>query len=197
MSEFPASEASQVKYTRHLRNYLLNRDFQLRFSMIIVGISAVLTGGLSYFVMHKAREASRVVEVRAMDPTDELGRQLAEQFASNDRALLMILVIFGVLLCIALLGFGIVLTHKVAGPLFKMGLYLDRIRDGRLTPITALRKGDQLTDFFEHFRAAHDALRQRTEHDIALIGRAIASVSDPAVKAELEAARSSKEGSLR
>ena len=55
-------------YKRSLRNYLLNSSYQLRFTAVIVVISAILTGGLGYLVMHNAHEASRVVSVRAMDP---------------------------------------------------------------------------------------------------------------------------------
>src|SRR5262245_53352204 len=120
------------KHQRHLRNYLLNTRYQLRFTAVIVGISAILTGGLGYFVISKAHEASRVVQVRAMDPTDELAQQLAAQFARNDRIMMVVLIAFGFVLSLVLAAYGIVLTHKVAGPLFKIANYLDKIRDGKL-----------------------------------------------------------------
>jgi hypothetical protein len=68
--------------------------------------------------------------------------------------------------------YGIVLTHKVAGPLYKVSIYLDKIREGKLGQVYALRKGDELVEFFEHFKAAHDALRKQEEGDIALLTRA-------------------------
>jgi hypothetical protein len=37
-------------YKRSLRNYLLNSSYQLRFTGVIVVISAILTGGLGYLV---------------------------------------------------------------------------------------------------------------------------------------------------
>jgi hypothetical protein len=184
-------------YKRSVRNYLLNSSYQLRFTGVIVVIAAVLTGGLGYFVMSKAREASRLVSVRAMDPTDELAQQLAAQFAHNDRILMLILVAFGFVLSMVLAGYGIVLTHKVAGPLFKITNHLDKIRDGKLGVVYNLRKGDQLVDFFEHFKGAHDALRARTEEDIALFDKAIAAVGAGPVADELRAARQRKEESLK
>jgi nitrogen fixation/metabolism regulation signal transduction histidine kinase len=156
-------------HKRSLRNYLLDSGYQLRFTGVIVVIAAVLTGGLGYFVMSKAHEASRLVSVRAMDPTDELAQQLAAQFAQNDRILMLILISFGFVLSLVLAGYGIVLTHKVAGPLYKITNHLDQIRDGKLGIVYNLRKGDQLVDFFRHFKGAHDALRHRTEEDIALL----------------------------
>jgi hypothetical protein len=183
-------------YRRSLRNYLLNSRYQLRFTAVIVIISAVLTGALGYVVMSKAHEASRVVQVRAMDPTDSVAQQLADQFARNDRQMMVILIVFGFALCVALAAYGIMLTHKVAGPLFKITTHLDQIRDGKLAHIRNLRKGDELVDFFEHFKGAHDALRARTEEDIALYDRAIAALGASPVADELRAARAKKKESL-
>jgi hypothetical protein len=184
-------------YKRSIRNYLLDSAYQLRFTAVIVVISAVLTGGLGYFVMHKAHEASRVVQVRALDPTDELAQELVKQFEQNDRILLVGLIAFGFVLCLVLAGYGIVLTHKVAGPLFKVASYLDKIRDGHLGVVYNLRKGDQLVDFFAHFKGAHDALRANTEADIVLLDKAIAAVGSGALADELKRARQRKEESLK
>jgi hypothetical protein len=185
------------KSQRRLKNYLLNIRYQLRFTLTIVGISAALTGGLGYVVMSKAHEASRVVEVRAMDPEDALARELVQQFARNDRVMTLALIAFGLLLAVVLTAYGIVLTHKVAGPLFKVTLYLDKIREGKLGTVYNLRKGDQLVDFFEHFKSAHDALRSRTEADVALLDRAIAQLGNSPLADELRAAKTKKEESLK
>jgi hypothetical protein len=147
--------------------------------------------------MHKAHEASRVVQVRALDPTDELAQELVKQFEQNDRILLVGLIAFGFLLSVVLAAYGIVLTHKVAGPLFKVAHYLDNIREGKLGVVYNLRKGDQLVDFFAHFKNAHDALRAGAEADIVLLDKAIAALGSGAVADELRAARARKEESLK
>jgi len=192
-----APPQGRPKHQRHLRNYLLNAGLQLRFTLIIVAISATLTGGLGWVVMSKAHEASRVVQVRAMDPTDEMAQQLVTQFAHNDKVMLAVLVAFGVLLSVVLSAYGIVLTHKIAGPLYKVTLYLDKIRDGKLGQVYNLRKGDELVEFFEHFKAAHDNLRKGAEADIALLDKAIGAVGASPVADELKAAKQRKEESLK
>ena len=184
-------------YKRSVRNYLLNSSYQLRFTAVIVVISAILTGGLGYLVMRNAHEASRVVQVRALDPTDAMAQELVRQFARGDRMLMLTLIAFGFVLSLVLAAYGIVLTHKVAGPLYKITNHLDKIRDGKLGVVYNLRKGDQLVDFFQHFKGAHDALRARTEEDIALIDKAIAAVGAGPVADELRAARQRKEESLK
>jgi hypothetical protein len=98
---------------------------------------------------------------------------------------------------VVLAAYGIVLTHKVAGPLFKITGHLDKMRDGKLGVVYNLRKGDQLVDFFDHFKSAHDALRARTQEDIALIDRALSAVASGPVADELRAAKQRKEESLK
>jgi hypothetical protein len=197
MPDTGVAAPAKVPYKRSVKNYLLNLRYQLKYTLTIVGISLVLTGGLGYFIISKAREASRLLEVRAMDPTDELAQQLSAQFATNDRMMMIVLVIFGVLLCVTLTAYGIVLTHKVAGPLFKVSTHLDKIRDGKLGVVYDLRKGDELVDFFEHFKSAHDALRARTEADIALLDKAVAAAGSTPLADELRAAKKAKEDSLK
>ncbi len=198
------------KYQRSIRNYLLNLRYQLKYTLTIVGISLVLTGSLGWVVMSKAheatrnqQEASRVVQVRAMDSTDEMAQQLKAQFEKNDavfehndKVMRLALIGFGLLLVVVLGIYGIVMTHKVAGPLYKVSLHLDKIRDGKLGVVYNLRKGDELVDFFEHFKNAHDALRARTMADIALLDKAIAMASGPLAD-ELRAAKQAKEDSLK
>jgi hypothetical protein len=188
---------SQEKYKRRLRNYFLNLRYQLKYTLTIVGISLLLTGGLGYVVISKAHEASRLVNVRAMDPTDELAQQLAEQFAKNDKLMMLALIGFGLALCIVLGIYGIVMTHKVAGPLYKVSLHLDKIRSGKLGNVYNLRKGDELVDFFEHFKNAHDALRKRTQDDIELLDKAIAALGTSPLADELRVRKKDKEDSLK
>jgi hypothetical protein len=192
-----AAAPPRPKHQRHLRNYLLNRGLQLRFTIVIVAISATLTAGLGWVVMSKAREASRVVEVRAMDPTDEMAQQLVAQFAHNDKVMLAVLIAFGLLLSLVLSAYGIVLTHKIAGPLYKVTLYLDKMRDGKLGQVYNLRKGDELVEFFEHFKAAHDAIRARTQQDIGLLEKAISAAGTSPLGDELREARDKKVESLK
>ena len=56
---------------------------------------------------------------------------------------------FGLILVLSIGGVGILLTHKVAGPLYKISSFFGRIRDNRLGPAPAkLRKGDELQNFY-------------------------------------------------
>lgn len=107
----------------------------------------------------------------------------------------------GLLLMLGLGLYGIKMTHKVAGPLFKVSLYFAKMRDGRLDKVYSLRKGDQLVDFYEHFKHAHRGVVQMEKDDIERIKATIASaeaagVGDHASIGELRALLQRKEKSL-
>ena len=115
--------------------------------------------------------------------------------------ILWVLVGTGLLLMAGLAVYGLKMTHKVAGPLFKVSLYFAKMRDGRLDKVYNLRKGDQLVDFYEHFKHAHAGVVQMERDDIERIKAAIAAaeaagLGDHTSIAELRTLLARKEKSL-
>jgi methyl-accepting chemotaxis protein len=227
--------ADKTIYKRHVRNFLINKDYQLKTTATMVVIALVLTTALGWLVNRQTQQASQALDeasanltegetifkVQAetaeakqakglqLKPADSMAIQLYQQFEKQDavkeqadqikkaqgRHILIILIVFGVVLTAVLSIIGIVLTHKVAGPLYKTTMYIDRIREGRLGHIYDLRKGDQLRDFFSHFKEMHAALRTSTQDDIDVLERA-AGAAPTEVANELKALATKKKQSL-
>jgi hypothetical protein len=101
--------------------------------------------------------------------------------------ILWVMIATGLLLVLGLAAYGIKMTHKVAGPLFKVGLYLGKMRQGRFDKVYNLRKGDQLVEFYDHFKLAHAGVVKMQEDDIERLKTVIAAADaagageDPAV----------------
>ncbi len=117
------------------------------------------------------------------------------------RRILMVLLGTGLLLMLGLALYGIKMTHRVAGPLFKVSLYFAKMRDGRLDKVYNLRKGDQLVDFYDHFKHAHAGVVTMEKDDIEHIKATIAAaeaagIGDHASIGELRALLARKEKSL-
>jgi len=115
--------------------------------------------------------------------------------------ILTVLIGTGLLLMVGLGIYGIKMTHKVAGPLFKVTLYLAKMRDGRFDKVWNLRKGDQLMDFYEHFKAAHGGVVTMEKSDIERMKAAIeaaeaAGLSDHESVKELKSLIKKKENAL-
>jgi hypothetical protein len=95
--------------------------------------------------------------------------------------ILLVLVGTGLLLVLGLSIYGIKMTHKVAGPLYKVQLYLAKMKVGRYDKVWNLRKGDQLVEFYEHFKAGHAGVVAMEQADLARLKALLAVVDkDPA-----------------
>jgi hypothetical protein len=257
-------------YKRSWKNLLINKRYQLRFTLFMVGLSTLLICGLGVWVMRVANETTAVsmASVRgtpcpriptlsevAIDPPaepaaptraeepdltpppaapaseaeaadasadtgadaaadddgsrkvtvqiDESSMQLMpvapkvpedfatrvvahwtcelrldakiEQLERGRMTILWVLIGTGLVLVVGLALYGLKMTHRVAGPLFKVSLYLAKMRDGRFDKVWNLRKGDQLVEFYEHFRMAHAGIVQMEKDDIARIKAVIAA----------------------
>lgn len=81
---------------------------------------------------------------------------------------------------------GIVVTHKVAGPIFKMKRQLRDVGDGKLKIPGKLRKGDELVDFFDTFDQMVRRLRENQEVEIGKLDAALARLEPGVDSASLE-----------
>lgn len=108
--------------------------------------------------------------------------------ALTDKQHTMLYTLVGALsLLVILIGIaGILVTHKVAGPIFKMKRQINDVGEGRLKIPGKLRKGDELVEFFETFETMVRNLRQRQEVEIEKLDRAINALEPKAEPGELE-----------
>jgi nitrogen fixation/metabolism regulation signal transduction histidine kinase len=76
----------------------------------------------------------------------------------------LVIVLIALVICIGLAG--IVVTHRVAGPIYKMTRQIKDVTGGDFTVPASLRKGDELVGFFEAFREMVQSLRDRRKKEI-------------------------------
>ncbi len=100
----------------------------------------------------------------------------------------MMLTLAGVmlLLVVGIFVAGVVVTHKVAGPIFKMKRMIRDVGEGRLRIPGKLRKGDELVHFFDAFDQMVRSLRARQENEIAMLESAIAQLEGKADASALQ-----------
>lgn len=172
------------KYRRRMRNYLLDVGLQVRYTMTIVIVAVFLTAGLGYKMYQATRDISKVIELSGMaDPT--VASELRGQFAASDRWVLWGIVGFGVVLVISITAVGILITHKVAGPLFKIAAFFGRVKENRLGAIPqTLRKGDELQEFYGSFRDMHQALREKVDEDVRVLGEVVSGLESGGAAAQ-------------
>jgi hypothetical protein len=247
-------------YKRSWKNLLINKRYQLRFTLFMVIFASLLMAGLGWWVMLVADEATEVASSKVkgddcgavpkigspssaedakpapepapepapdavMDPgppadadappadgeeadpgerrrrvvivessmtinpvPERYAEEVAKHYECKMRQaasladirhgrlmVLVVLVLSGLVLVIGLGVYGIKMTHKVAGPLYKITLYMGKMRDGRLDKVYNLRKGDQLVDFYEHFKHAHEGVVNLEKGDIERLKAVLAA----------------------
>jgi len=173
MNSTEAAPAGRPVYKRKVRNYLLDVGLQLRYTATIVVVAIFLTAGLGFKMYQATRDVSKVILWTSLvDPAS--ADELQSQFANSDRVVLWGIVGFGVVLILSISAVGILITHKVAGPLYKIASFFGKVRDNRLGPTPAnLRKGDELQEFYGAFKEMHTSLRARAEDDVRVLGNVV------------------------
>ena len=187
------------RHSRRLSNYLLDKRLQLRYVLVVLVVSLAISGTLGFLIYQQEHRASADLVAGLSDLTKddpglaEYQRVTAADIASRDRNLVLQMLGVGLGLTVIAGGYLVLMTHKVAGPLHKIGLYMDDMALGRMHAIMPLRKGDMLQDFYLQFRDMHQHVRDRLTADAAVMAKfhqlAAAHEVGPEARAELEELR--------
>jgi methyl-accepting chemotaxis protein len=175
------------KHRRFLRNYLLDKKLQLRYIGFVTALSLVICAVLGYFIWYQRSYATDII-VETLSSSEWIEPELREQIAGTLEGsdLTMIYKMVGVCvgLIVVLSFFLVIMTHKVAGPLYKVGLYFERIKEGKLPEIRDLRKGDEFQEFFRHFKKMCETMRDRAQGDLGAYAKFVAAMKKAKVPVE-------------
>jgi hypothetical protein len=174
------SPVPRSRHQRKLSNYLLDKNLQLRYILLVTLLSAVISGALGYMIYDQSRLASESIErdLQVLTVGDTSRQEFTSILAGKDQALVYEMVGLGLGLVVILSAYLVIMTHKVAGPLFKVSTYFEQMAEGRLGVVTPLRRGDMLQDFFGEFKVMHESLRGRAQADVAVLEQALTALRD-------------------
>jgi len=167
-------------HKRRMKNYLINTRLQLRFASWLLAVAAMISIVLGWVLWKSYAETSRVVAL--MDP--DVADSLASAFASEDRERMVWLAAALAIVLVCLLGFAVVLTHRIAGPAFVIARTCRQVGEGNFERPRPLRERDMLVELADDVIQMVDAIREREEQERGRIAAAIASLGAPAASAE-------------
>lgn len=184
--------APHPKYKRRLSNYLLDKKLQLRYILVVTILSGVIAGALGFLIYQQNRAASESIEedlkvLMQKSSADGIEEDIASDLQSGDRALVYKMALIGVGLVVILSMYLLIMTHRVAGPLFKISTYFDRMAEGKLGSVTPLRERDMLQDFYATFKAMHETVRSRAAADADTMESAVKRLRESAAGGKLAA----------
>ncbi|MCK6547338.1 hypothetical protein L6R52_15925 [Myxococcota bacterium] len=165
--------ASEIgRKNRRWHNLLLDRRFQLKYTAMIVGVATLVSTVLGVFLLRTVRESSRMLKLEA-EFDAVLQAQLAESDARVAWALVGAFLAFNVVLAIL----AVMITHRMAGPIFVMGRYVRELGQGRLPRVRKLRKGDEFVELVDAMSEAVVELEARTRTELASIDKALEALA--------------------
>ncbi len=173
MAEATAAPAPVGKSEGHRRHYLLDRGFQLKYAVLMAcaGLVVAVVFGAWLHQVH--------AQATALLAPDAETRALVER---SDRLLFAAFAVIAILLAAALGLLGVVITHRVAGPVFVMGHYLEVLAEGRFPRMRTVRRSDELRAFFRTFIDAVDKMKVREAKHAAALEEAVQRMRGAVVK---------------
>ncbi len=155
-----ASAAGESHGQKKRRVYLVDRAFQLKYTILMMaaGLAIALAFGVWIWQAHL-----QTTELVTVDPS------LRPVLQAGDRQLLYVFVGIAILMSAALGLVGLLVTHRVAGPLFVMSHYLSVLARGRYPRMRTLRRSDELKSFFRLFLDAIAALKEREARHASML----------------------------
>jgi hypothetical protein len=170
-----ASAAARAPAAAHgRRSYLVDRGFQLKYALLLAGAGVLLSMVFGFWLYQAHVQAIQLV------PLDAELRALVDR---SDRELLTAFAGIAALMGLALAFVGVVITHRVAGPVFVMGHYMTVLSQGRYPRMRTLRRSDELRRFFLVFLQAVDAMKQREAAHAAVLEDAVEKMRAAASRA--------------
>ncbi|MGC9043389.1 MAG: hypothetical protein ACP5KG_05985 [Myxococcota bacterium] len=176
------------------KQFLINRAFQIKYTVIIavIGIIIAVLWGTLFYKASKENSQQMLMLVQ-MDPNlSSMTDIIKEKLAAEDSKIMFYLIAFILAIFLSLVIWGILITHRIAGPIFIISRYVDSITDGKIPETRPLRKKDELKEFFEKFNRMLEALKERENIDIVAINDVLKTLENikeslpPERKAEIE-----------
>src|SRR5512142_2227328 len=163
----PASAPPVAPAVGARRRFLIDRGFQLKYALFMA-LAGLLVAGIFGLWIHQVHAQA----IALLSPDAETRALIARR----DTLLLAAFAGIALLLAVALGLLGVVITHRVAGPVFVMGHYLTVLAQGRFPRMRTLRRSDELKTFFRVFLDAVESMKKREARHVALLEDAIARI---------------------
>jgi HAMP domain-containing protein len=173
------------KKQRRMKNYLIDRRFQLKYTGMVLLVTVSVAGGLGYvaYGFSQGQTEALTAHIASQPDLDPNTATDLEEFAQQEDRKIRNAIIAGVLLLTLALGFtGIIVTHRVVGPAYRMRRLFQHVGDGKIEITTGIRKGDELQELYHSFAEMVEALRDQRGEEIAQLEETLIKMESAGVQ---------------
>lgn len=152
MSEVQKPSTAQ----RKVKNILVNKQMQYKMGAYFVAFSVSLIGVMLFFMNHYISEIRRIL-------TNVPGLPMTTQLAIDTRlqSILAASILFLLIAVTFSIVYGIIISHRIAGPQFAILKYIEALRAGRLDEKRQLRPYDELRPVMAALHELADDLKKK------------------------------------
>ncbi len=178
-----------MAYQRRL--LLINKPFQLRFAFYVVSWMIALSVTYPLIIYELFEMMGRVLSRLSADPSIGL------QILSKRQDVFLLLVFLQLAVMSVMFLVSIFLSHRIAGPIYKLSKSMELARDGKLEGPIYFRKNDHFKEVADLFNSMMARLNERTKSREDGIQAAVSSLEVALQKQPSIEARASIEEALR
>src|SRR5690606_10858206 len=91
---------------------------------------------------------------------------------------------------------GLIVTHRISGPLYIVARYLDVMAEGQYPDVRPLRKRDELQELFASFAEAVNSMRSRDVDNLRQLEEALKIEDASKMRASVDKVRTTNAASL-
>jgi methyl-accepting chemotaxis protein len=142
--------------------YLISARFQLKYIGLAFLFMFITAAICSYTVYY----TGTMIFVEKLSQVYPQGRLVALLASINRSILLNVLLIMPLIALI-----GLYLSHRIAGPIYRVERYLSEMAEGKLTSRISFRKGDEFTSLADKINGLTDSLRATISNQRTSLGK--------------------------
>jgi len=175
------------KKQRKIRNYLIDRRFQLKYTGMVLLVTVSVASGLGYvaYRFSKGQTESLTAHIASQPDLDADTATDLERFAQQEDRKIRNAIIFGVLLLTFALGVtGIIVTHRVVGPAYRMKRLFAHVGGGKFEVTTGIRRGDELQELYQSFAEMIESLRDQRAGEIEQLEETLRKMDEAGIQSE-------------
>ena len=167
------------KTQRKMRNYLIDRRFQLKYTgmVLLVTVSVASALGFMAYRFSRGQTEALTVQMLAQPDLDADTMRYLDQVSQQEDRKVRNAIVGGVLFLSFALGLtGIIVTHRVVGPAYRMKRLFEHVGEGRLEVTTGIRKGDELQELYHSFAQMVESLRDQRAEEITQLEETLVKI---------------------
>lgn len=149
---------------------IVDRRFQFKYTGIIFLVAAVVSAALGYFLLDAYMQLNSIIEV---------SEAIGDRLNTEDAERVFLLVVGFLVAEVLLLGVaGLLITHRVVGPVFVLHRHLATLLEGRYPTLRPLRANDEFKSTFEAFSETLSMFKERDAREAKELSAVLAAARE-------------------